>query len=111
MYYQIEKRFDLRKEEIPQKLEVLSEALDGLFGYGSRIIESQIERSLYEKLELRFEQKEGWTLREHAEHLEKKWHQNHKDHAKINSVVPLLTLLGCKLLNASLTKLLPNCSY
>jgi hypothetical protein len=112
MYYQVEKRFELKREEIPGKLEVFSEALDGLFGYGAKVIEFQIARSLCEKLDLEFEDKEDWTLRDYAEHLEKRWHKNHKLHAILNSVTPLLTVLSSRLLNSiSLMKLVPNCSY
>lgn len=112
MYYQVEKRFELKREQIPEKLEVFSEALDGLFGYGAKVIEFQIARSLYEKLELEFEDKEDWTLRDYAEHLEKKWQQSHRSHAKINTVLPLLVILSSRLLSSiSLVKLVPNCTY
>jgi len=112
MYYQVEKRFDLKREEIPKKLEVFSEALDGLFGYGAKVIEFQIARSLCDKLGLEFEDKEDWTLRDYAEHVEKKWQQTSKARALLNSVTPLLAALGGKLLSSiSFMKLLPTCTY
>jgi hypothetical protein len=112
MYYQVEKRFDLKREEIPKKLEVFGEALDGLFGYGAKIIEFQIIRNLSEKLDLEFEGKQGWTLKDYADHIQKKWQQSQKTHTMLDVTTQMLPVLCGKLLNAvSLAKLLPNCAF
>ncbi len=112
MYIQVEKRFDLKREEIPEKLEVFSQALDGLFGYGAKIIETQIERNLSKKLDLEFEANQRLTLKDFADHIEKKWQQNQRTHAMFDAVTPMLLILCGKLLNAvTLAKLLPNRAF
>jgi len=66
MYYQTEKRFQVSREEIPQKLEAFQKALEGLFGFGASVIEILIVKRLYEGLGLSFEEHNGWTLKEYV---------------------------------------------
>lgn len=70
-YYQIEKRHGIKRDEIIDDLEGFHEALKGLFSTGAEIIERRIEKSLYEKLGLRFEENPNWTLINYVEYAKR----------------------------------------
>ena len=72
LYYQVEKRCKIRRENIPQELEAFQNALEGLFGPGSKFIENEIVRSLYGRLNLTFKEYRGWKIKEYVDHAQKK---------------------------------------
>lgn len=110
MYFQVEKRFDLPRKEIPERLDVFHKALEGLFAYGARVIEFQIAKSLYQKLALEFEENDGWTLTDYAGHAQKKWQQTRRIQALMNGMIPLLAALSGKLIN-SISSMMPLPKY
>jgi hypothetical protein len=57
IYHHLEKSFGLRKEEILDKPEVLSDCLRKIFGAGASVIEKSILRSLHSKLGLQFKER------------------------------------------------------
>jgi len=59
IYYHIERTFQIRREEIPKRLEAFHEALQGMLGEGAMVVERLIAKNLYAKLGLRFEQHEA----------------------------------------------------
>lgn len=71
LYYQIEKRYQIRSKDIPQKLDEFHQALYGIFGYGASIIEILIVKKLYSTLALEFEEHNGWHLTEYIAQLQK----------------------------------------
>jgi hypothetical protein len=70
LYYHVEKRCKIKRADIPQQLEIFQNALEELFGSGSRIIEKRAAKGLYEKFNLTFEEHQGWKIKEYAEHVQ-----------------------------------------
>ena len=63
IYSFLERKFQTRLDEIPANIESLHKALEGIFGnVSTMIIEKIIARNLYERLGLRFEPRNSWTL-------------------------------------------------
>jgi hypothetical protein len=50
IYFHLEKSFNIRKEEIPEKIEVFAYAVEKIFGFGANFLEILIMKRLYEKL-------------------------------------------------------------
>ncbi len=57
VYYHLNKRFKLQREEIPEDASEFSQALNFIFGPGAEVIEKIIVRNLYSSLNLSFEEK------------------------------------------------------
>jgi hypothetical protein len=62
----------LKQEEIVEKPEVFSAGLERLLGSGASVVENLILKSLYRKLELKFEKKKGYRLSDYINELKKK---------------------------------------
>jgi hypothetical protein len=62
IYDCIESSYQIRREEIPEKLEALHGALTDLLGRGGNMIESVAAENLYRTLHLTFELNEDWAL-------------------------------------------------
>lgn len=54
IYKHLEKKFKISREEIPNKIWMFSDAVEKIFGTGSRLIEINIMRRLYEKIDDNF---------------------------------------------------------
>lgn len=59
----------LKKEEIAEKPEVFSTGMKKLLGSGAPVIEKMILKNLYRKLELKFEEKEGYEFSDYIKEL------------------------------------------
>lgn len=55
IYFHLEKRFAIKKQEIPEKIEVFTDAIEKIFGLGANFLEILIMKRLYEKLGSSFE--------------------------------------------------------
>jgi hypothetical protein len=62
IYYHLNKRFSLQKEEIPGDTDKFSQALNTIFGSGAEVIEKLIVKNLYTKLNLNFEEKASFEI-------------------------------------------------
>lgn len=62
VYNRIEKTHGVRREEIPQKLDIFHKALVDLLGAGASVVEKLIAKNLYSRLGLNFGYHEDWTL-------------------------------------------------
>ena len=71
IYYYIAKIYQIKCEEIPDRIAEFHEALRGLFGAGAEALERLIAKKLYEKLDLSFEEHENWTFVEYVENAKK----------------------------------------
>ena len=71
IYERLESNYQVKRADIPEKLESFHRALAGLFGRRGIIIERLIARKLYSKLRLKFEEHEGWTLVDYVNHAKK----------------------------------------
>ena len=68
LFYHIEKRFQIKPLDIPDKLDGFHHALEALFGDGTKVIERMIAKNLYENLGLVFKEHKDWTLEEYVEY-------------------------------------------
>jgi hypothetical protein len=51
LYYHLAQTFNINKRDIPSKIEEFTEAIERIFGNGAKIIEIQIMKCLFEKLD------------------------------------------------------------
>ena len=50
IYFHLEKRFNIKKKEIPYKVETFVKAIEKIFGLGANFLEILVMRRLYEKI-------------------------------------------------------------
>ena len=55
VYFYLEKNFAIEKQDIPNKIEEFTNAIEKIFGHGAKILEIQIMSNLYEKVGNDFE--------------------------------------------------------
>lgn len=55
IYFQLEKNFGIRREDIPNQPEAFSQALHSIFSEGAKVIERLIVRKIQEKINLHLE--------------------------------------------------------
>lgn len=70
--YYLEKNHGLRREDIPKKPETFDTALKTIFGFGASVIERHILEKLYAKLQLTYEEKEGWAFIDYIKEAKEK---------------------------------------
>ena len=61
VYFYIEKKFNVKKREIPYKIEEFVDALEKIFGLGAKFLQILIIKQLCEKVGQIFEWNEGQT--------------------------------------------------
>jgi len=71
IYQCLKGKYQLEREEIPEKLDAFHKALQGLLGVGAVVVERQIANKLYATLGLHFEARRDWTIVEYFEHAKK----------------------------------------
>ena len=49
IYFHLERKFNIKKQEIPNKIEEFADAIEEIFGLGAKLVEIRIMKSLYEK--------------------------------------------------------------
>jgi len=69
IYDRIETRFDLERDEIPQRPNAFHQALEEILGAGAKVVERLIAKDLYGRLGLAFAAHEDWTLEEYLNHV------------------------------------------
>lgn len=62
VYFHLQSLCSIKREDIPDKIEVFVDGLRKIFGFGAEVIEKAIAKSLYKKLGLSYEEKKGYTL-------------------------------------------------
>jgi len=72
IYQHIEMKHQLKRWEIPKRLQVFHKALEGIFGAGAKIVEKLIVKRLHGKLGLSFVEHESWTLGEYVDDAKKR---------------------------------------
>jgi hypothetical protein len=50
VYFHLERRFGIKKREIPFRVEDFADAVEKIFGPGARLLEIQIMKSLYRNI-------------------------------------------------------------
>ncbi len=82
IYFHLKKSFQLPRENIPKETDEFSRSLNTIFGPGAEIIEKYILKELYQKLELNFEEKEGFTFADYVNEAKKMVGKKKQDSAK-----------------------------
>ena len=85
LFYHVEKSFQIKPSDIPEKLDDFHNAMEEFFGVGAKIVERLIAEKMYEKLGLAFRNRDGWTLKEYAENAQKtkdKWLMKERERKK-----------------------------
>jgi hypothetical protein len=59
VYFHLQNLYSIKREDIPDKLEIFVESLRKIFGVGAEVIERAMARSLYGKLGLNYKEKKG----------------------------------------------------
>ena len=68
----LENKCDLKREEIGEKAEDFSAGLERFLGSAAPVIEKMVLKNLYSKLELKFEEKEGYKFSDYVKELKEK---------------------------------------
>ena len=71
IYFHMKRSFQLQRESIPKETDEFSRALNTIFGPGAEIIEKYILKELYQRLEMSFEEKEGFTFVDYVREAKK----------------------------------------
>jgi len=71
LYYSVEAKYHVKREQIPDRIEEFHKAIGELCGYGVRVTERLIAKSLYSRLELDIPEHKEWSLVEYVEHAKK----------------------------------------
>jgi hypothetical protein len=68
IYFHLEKTFDIRREEIPDRVSAFSQAIENIFGAGAGCLEILIMQRLYEKVGgvLRWDKSKGFSFVEYV---------------------------------------------
>jgi hypothetical protein len=66
IYFHLERNWQLKREEIPEKVESFLEGLENIFGPGSRVVERIIVKNLYTRLGLKFEEKRNFEFQDYV---------------------------------------------
>jgi len=62
IYFHLEKRFNIKKHEIPHKIEAFADAIEKIFGLGANFLEILIMKQLHEKVGQSFKWPESKEL-------------------------------------------------
>jgi len=71
IYAHMEKYFDLGREEIPRKPDLLATCLEKIFGRAAPVVEKMILKKLYSKLGIDFEEREDWSFKDYIISVER----------------------------------------
>jgi hypothetical protein len=71
IYDCVESSYQIKREEIPEKLEALHGALTDLLGRGGSMVERVAAENLYRSLHLTFEPNENWALVDYVNHAKR----------------------------------------
>ena len=71
IYARIENSYELKREEIPEKLEAFHRALEDLLGKGATVMEKLIAKNLYSRLGLNFTEHANWIIVDYVNHAKR----------------------------------------
>ena len=76
IYGYLENNLSLKREKIPEKLELFSQGLDKFFGSGAYVLEKTILTSLYSSFRFNFKEKKDYTFVDHVTELKNRLSAN-----------------------------------
>lgn len=62
VFYHLERNYSIKRHEIPKNPEAFIAGLERIFGAGASVLKKMILKSMYSKLGLKYEEKEGRTF-------------------------------------------------
>lgn len=62
IYFRLQHYYALKKEGIPENLEIFVKCLREIFGSGAEVIERAVIRGLYSRLGINYEEKKGFSF-------------------------------------------------
>ena len=71
LYYSVEAKYHVKREQIPDRIEEFHKAIGELCGYGGRVTERLIAKSRYSRLGLDFAEHKEWGLVMYVRHARK----------------------------------------
>jgi len=71
LYSHLERNHNVKREDLPENLDVLHNILKGVLGAGMEVLERVIAKNLYKRLKLNFVEHEGWTLIDYVKDAER----------------------------------------
>lgn len=74
IYERVERSYQLKREDIPEKLGSFHLALQDLLGAGAKVMEKLIAKNYYSRLGLNFPEHQNWTLVDYVNHAETQRH-------------------------------------
>jgi len=69
IYQRIERTHQVKRKEIPEKLETFHKALQVILGASAKVIERLIAKNFYDRLGLDFTGHNDWTIVEYFDHI------------------------------------------
>ena len=69
IYQRIERTHQVKRKEIPEKLDTFHKALQGTLGAAAKVIERLIAKNFYDRLGLDFTGHNDWTIVEYFDHI------------------------------------------
>lgn len=67
----IERSYQIRREEIPERLETFHQALQDLLGKSAKVMQKLIAKNLYRRLEMDFTEHANLTLVDYVNHAKR----------------------------------------
>ena len=71
IYQRIERTYQVKHNEIPEKLDTFHKALQETLGAGAKVIERLIAKNIYSQLDLNFMAHANWTIIEYFDNAKK----------------------------------------
>jgi len=72
IYGYLEDNLSLKRENIPEKIELFSQGLDKFFGSGAYMLEKTILTNLYSSFGFTYEEKKGYSFVDYVNELKKR---------------------------------------
>ena len=71
IYRHMDRRYSIRREDLPEKAGEFAEALRDMLGAASEVLLKYMARRLYAKLKLGYEEKPDWSFLDYVNHARK----------------------------------------
>jgi len=72
IYNYLERNSSLRREDIPEKIDIFVEGLEEMLGSGAKVIEKLILKNLYSHLGINYQEMEGYRFSDYIREIEVK---------------------------------------
>ncbi|MBS7632960.1 hypothetical protein KEJ15_04980 [Candidatus Bathyarchaeota archaeon] len=81
IYFYLDRNFNIKKEEIPSKIEAFAHAIGNIFGFGANFLHILIMQRLHEKVEqdIKWQATKNLSLEEYVAILKKSLRNNKKE--------------------------------